>query len=364
MFIRTLKVTVITGNKEIPLYRRGCSISCKVLILILLVSACAQQNTVNTPPVSISDSIESDMAADSAGEESSIDVEETDSWIPIPEPMPTVIEDAPARIVAMGDFHGDEVAMETALQIAGVIDEEANWIGGETALVQLGDQLDREDGERIILDTLIRLRNESLEAGGGVYFLLGNHELMNVEEDFRYVTEGGWYAFADVPYDDQDPTLLEYEGIQRGRVSAFRPAGVYARQLAPNNVVMVIGETLFVHGGILPEHVEYGLENINMEVRAWLNGEDEEPDVIGGDNSPVWSRHYSDDPDEEDCALLAETLDALGIERMVVAHTVHLTDIESACEELVSKVDVGMSSFYGGTPQVLEITGDAINILE
>jgi hypothetical protein len=331
---------------------------------MLSFSACEQQSTANSTPMDVTDTAEVGLTIDSIEAEPIFDVQEVNSWIPIPDPMPTIVEDSPARVVAMGDFHGDEVAMETALQIAGVIDEDANWIGGETVVIQLGDQLDREDGERIILDTLIRLRKESFEAGGGLYFLLGNHELMNVEEDFRYVSEGGWYAFSDIPYDDQDPTLLEYEGIQRGRVSAFRPEGVYALQLAPNNVVMVIGETLFVHGGILPEHVEYGLENINMEVRSWLNGEGEEPDVIGGDNSPVWSRHYSDNPDEDDCALLAETLEALEIERMVVAHTVHLTGIQPACEDQVWRVDVGMSSFYGGTPQVLEITDEAITVLE
>jgi hypothetical protein len=35
-----------------------------------------------------------------------------------------------------------------------------------------------------------------------------------------------------------------------------------------------VGSTLFVHGGVLPSHVEYGLERINAETRAWLLGQD------------------------------------------------------------------------------------------
>lgn len=35
-----------------------------------------------------------------------------------------------------------------------------------------------------------------------------------------------------------------------------------------------VGSTLFVHGGVLPSHVEYGLERINQETRAWLMGDD------------------------------------------------------------------------------------------
>jgi hypothetical protein len=34
-----------------------------------------------------------------------------------------------------------------------------------------------------------------------------------------------------------------------------------------------VGSTLFVHGGVLPAHVEYGLAAINAETQAWLMGE-------------------------------------------------------------------------------------------
>lgn len=62
-------------------------------------------------------------------------------------------------------------------------------------LVQVGDLLDRGDQERTALDLLLRLKEQALAAGGAVHVLQGNHEIMNVSLDFRYVTPGGFKDF-------------------------------------------------------------------------------------------------------------------------------------------------------------------------
>lgn len=46
------------------------------------------------------------------------------------------------RIVAIGDLHGDFGLAIKVLKIAKVIDDKYNWIGGNTVVVQVGDQLD------------------------------------------------------------------------------------------------------------------------------------------------------------------------------------------------------------------------------
>ena len=226
------------------------------------------------------------------------------------------------RIVAIGDLHGDLEATRRALKLAGAVDDEDHWIGGSLVLVQTGDQLDRGDGEQAILDLLTRLAGEAARAGGAVHVLNGNHELMNVSLDLRYVTEGGFVDFQDaVAVDEVDSLLATYEILKRARVAAFRPGGPYARVLARRNVVVIIGKNVFVHGGLIPKHVDYGVERMNAEIRAWLRGETPRPQWSRGSDSPVWSRHYSDDVDESDSALLAEVLDRLGAERMIVGHT-------------------------------------------
>ena len=49
------------------------------------------------------------------------------------EEIPTRYPSAP-RVVAIGDVHGDLGAARRALRLAGAIDEEDKWIGGELAL--------------------------------------------------------------------------------------------------------------------------------------------------------------------------------------------------------------------------------------
>lgn len=280
---------------------------------------------------------------------------------PRPIPFPSV-SDAPERLVALGDVHGDFDAMMEALRIADVVDDDGTWVGGSTWVVQTGDQLDRGDQERRILDALPRLADEAWAAGGAFIALNGNHEAMNVELDLRYVTPAGFAEFADLAPEELDDELLDYPEEERGRVAAFRPGGPYALQLSGRNVAVIVGGSAFVHGGLNPSHAERGLDRINSEVQEWMRAEDEWPWILEGDG-PLWIRDYSYETGAAECEALEQSLDILGIDRLVVGHTVH-DAINAACDEQVWRVDVGMAAYYGGAPQVLEIRGDDIEILD
>ena len=101
------------------------------------------------------------------------------------------------RIVAMSDVHGAFDAMTVTLAKAGVIDEQHRWNGGATHLVITGDILDRGPDSRKVMDLLMRLEPEAVAAGGQVHLLLGNHEVMNLVGDLRYVSKKEFAAFAD-----------------------------------------------------------------------------------------------------------------------------------------------------------------------
>lgn len=301
-------------------------------------------DAADTPPLDVG-AAEDMQGADAA----TPDVPEPPERLPLP--LPTVLEGID-RWVAIGDLHGDLESARTALMLAGAMDDSNHWIGGDLVVVQVGDQLDRGDGERAILDLLESLAAEAHTQGGAVYPLLGNHETMNVDEDYRYVTPGGWADFADTPHDPADPALAEYAASEKGRVAAFRPGGPYAKVLAGHKLAVMVGDSVFVHGGLLPHHATMGLDALSDPFSAWMAGAGPRPELTTSDDSPVWIRQYSDDPDAADCALLAETLDHLGAARMVVAHTVQ-GEITTECDEKVWLVDVGLSSYYGGTPAVL-----------
>lgn len=263
----------------------------------------------------------------------------------------------------MGDLHGDLASTRKVLELAGIIDDQGHWSAGNTLFVQTGDVLDRGDDEQAILDLLLRLETEAEAAGGQVIAMHGNHELMNVAGDLRYVTPGGFADFTDVPGLALDaPVLEQVPEPARARVAAFLPGGIYARKIAHHKTIALIGDTLFVHGGVLPEHITYGIDKLNGEVTAWLRGEGTPPELLmDGEKSPVWSRHFSRDP--ADCALLQKTLDAAGAKRMVVGHTPQLQGITSACDEKVWRIDVGIADHYGGPDQALEITDEGVRVL-
>jgi hypothetical protein len=305
--------------------------------------------------------------------------------------VPASVQPAAPRIVAFGDVHGDLEATRIALRLAGAIDEEDRWIGGDLVVVQTGDQLDRGDEERAILHLFARLMREARAQGGAFHPLNGNHELMNSHLDFRYITIGGFEDFADLdPFvgdgmegaegdamasgtagdAEGDPELDEaqafwarYDAAERGRVAAFLPGGPYALMLAERNTIVQVGENVFVHGGVLPDHARAGLETINTSIQAWLRGERDAPEWSRGGDSPIWTRLYSSRPDDEACVVLDEALEILGAKRMIVGHTVHRAGVTPHCEGRLIAVDVGMAAYYRGPREVLEIRGDTLTVI-
>ncbi len=278
---------------------------------------------------------------------------------PSPAPPADFRYPAPSRLVAIGDLHGDLFAARTALKLAGAIDADDHWAGGKLTLVQTGDEIDRADEDRDVIDLFERLSGEAQAAGGRVIALNGNHEIMNVQGDFRYVTPGAADAFAGVSPRSALARSVVPPFVDRA--AAFLPGGAYAEKLSRRDVIAVVGDSVFAHGGVLPEHVSYGIARINAETRAWMRGaQPKAPALVTSERGPVWVRDFSQDPvSEEECALLGRALDALGAKRMVVGHTVQKSGISSACNDRVYRIDVGLSRFYGGPIQILQITPKA-----
>lgn len=288
---------------------------------------------------------------------------------PRPAPKSVPIDDSsfripvPGRLVAFGDVHGDVDAAKTALRMAGAIDAHEHWSGGKLVVIQTGDQLDRGDEEPEILSLFDRLRVEAKKAGGAFVALNGNHEVMNVAGDFRYVTEDGFRDYAGT--NGASPRLETLPPSQRGRGAAFAPGGPLALRLAERPIAVVAGNSVFVHGGILSAHVEYGIGRMNSETRGWMRGERKRlPEILSGDSAPIWSRAYSDGTvSSQMCEELDRVIDRLKAKRMVVGHTVQKDGITSACSDKVWRIDVGLAKFYGGKPMVLEIEKDKTRVV-
>ncbi|KAK1271511.1 hypothetical protein QJS04_geneDACA006173 [Acorus gramineus] len=226
--------------------------------------------------------------------------------------------------------------------------------------------------------------------------MTGNHEVMNVDGDFHFATPSGleefknwgfWYRiglsmksqceglrnpkdpFEAVPKAIEGVKKEFHEGI-RARAAALRPDGpISKRFLSQNPTVVIVGDSVFVHGGLLKSHVTYGLDRMNEEVREWISGSDgggrRPPGFVRGREAVVWLRRFSDGVC--DCANLEAVLEMIpGAKRMVMGHTIQRAGINGACEDRAVRIDVGLSKGCGdGLAEVLEILdgGSVIRVI-
>jgi len=102
------------------------------------------------------------------------------------------------RVVSMADQHGDFEGMVDHLRRLGLVKSGVNkssstwsraWTGGTAIFVQTGDILDRGPDGRAMYKFLWALQDDAPRSGGEVVLLVGNHELMVLQGDVRYVTD-------------------------------------------------------------------------------------------------------------------------------------------------------------------------------
>ena len=270
------------------------------------------------------------------------------------------------RIVVIGDIHADIGAAREAFRLAGGTDGNDNWIGEDLVIVQLGDFIGRSYEDREVLDFILAVQDSATAAGGKVHVLIGNHEVFGARLELRWVPQEAYAAFDSIPGQNlDDPRLAHIPAEQRARSAALMPGGYYAKRISEFPAVLRLGKTIFVHAGVTPHWAEYGVDRINEEISQWFAGQTEQPVSARGmdhrnlDDSVVMSRHFSEDVGAEECAMLEESLQILGAERMIVAHTVK-ESISARCDEKVWLVDIGMSRYYGGKLQVLELINDEV----
>ncbi len=193
------------------------------------------------------------------------------------------------RVVAISDPHGAYDALLGTLKNAAVIDDNRQWIGGQTHLVITGDLLDRGADSRKIMDLVMALESQAPESGGMVHLTLGNHEVMNLVGDLRYVASGEYAAFAaeetaearerwfrifSANRDSEEDAGLREEfdrdrppGFYAHR-QAFSSDGYYGKWLLTKPVMVVINDTAYVHGGLPALVADYSLEELNEELRS------------------------------------------------------------------------------------------------
>lgn len=236
------------------------------------------------------------------------------------------------KVIVISDIEGDFDYFKNILLANGVIDDQFAWVFDNGSLVLLGDIFDRDDQVTECLWLVYKLEREAALANGKVHLILGNHEIMVLSGDHRYVNRKYKNMMAALGKDYQD---FFAENTELGR------------WLRSKNTIEIIGNTLFSHGGISPVLISKGLtiNEINEIVRRRADSGFEHDHhsnnvehLIMGSSGPLWYRGYFDGKaDEEE---VDQVLSHFGVEHIVVGHTL-VNDVTALYGKKIFAIDVG-----------------------
>ena len=309
--------------------------------------------------------------------------------VPVSDQVPPPPPPMRPSLFSLSDIHGDRLRLGECLRLGNITDTRGVWHApAGTVLVHTGDAIDRGPATLDVLDHLQALQKNASAARSSMVFLLGNHEVMNLMGDLRYVP---------------DADIESFKG-HAARARAFASDGVVGRWLLEHfRVCHLARDTVFVHAGIHPKWLASdagGCDGLNERAAAELRQlvpSTYELDVAaaqphddamltryavwqkarahsrsGGPNTenrtntlasssqevmltdgdgPVWYRGYALEPESVACPLLEVALQQLGARRMVVGHTIQEAPVgrmRARCGGSLVLTDTGSSRAFNG----------------
>jgi len=224
----------------------------------------------------------------------------------------------------LGDTHGMYDELISGLRNAGLIDGNNRWTGGRKQLVFAGDLTDRGPDVMRLLWFVYGLEREAAAAGGAVHVVLGNHELMVMLGDLRYVHP-------------KEGHIAELHRITYDRLFDVR-SSILGRWLATKPGLLRVGRVLVAHGGVTPLHARLSLQQLNDTLSAYMREDlfyhwndstaqvkvdsatfQRRVDFIFDENSLFWHRGYI--LTDTLASQLTQVLRRLDADVLVVGHT-------------------------------------------
>lgn len=249
-----------------------------------------------------------------------------------------------SKQLVISDIEGSFGAFRKLLQGNHVIDENFNWTFGDGHLVLTGDFFDRGDRVTEVLWLIYSLEDKAKAAGGYVHFVLGNHEIMNLNGDLRYV---------------HPKYILNASLLNENYMTLYSEQSELGRWLRTKNVIQKVGDVLYVHGGVSPimNTMELPAAKVNELVRPFYADTsyiypDAIVDLLYSDLGPFWYRGYYTGAIKATQQTIDSTLLQYRARYIATGHTIIADTISTLFEKKVFNTDV---QHYKGHSEALYI---------
>lgn len=218
-----------------------------------------------------------------------------------------------AKILAISDIESGFKTFRDFLITNKVIDKKLNWTFGNGHLVLLGDFVDRDFSTTQVLWFIYKLEQEAKEKNGTVHYILGNHELKNMQGNFEN-TSPKYYHVSSI--------------LKKQQTDLYGTNSFLGRWMSSKNSIEKINGILFAHGGIHPDLAKHktNLDEVNQIIRSnyykpyYPNTENNlEQLLISSHKGIAWCRGYfKDNLTQEE---VEQGLKQFNAKSIVVGHT-------------------------------------------
>ncbi len=257
------------------------------------------------------------------------------------------------KIAALSDVHGQYDLFIKILRNNGIIDAQNQWAYGDGHFVIVGDIFDRGDKVQECLWFVYQLEQQAAAAGGKVHYLLGNHEVMVLTGDLRYI---------------HDKYRQTEQLFQMPYWQIFGPESELGKWLRTKPVTLRINDVQFVHGGLAPSLAasKFSVEAINRIFTDQIIDavpedsiyNDPKIKLLDGSQGPIWYRGYFKDANFTE-SQLDMVLNYYEVKRVVVGHTSQ-EEVKSLFNDKVIVVDSSIK--LGESGEILFLEKDQLSV--
>lgn len=234
-------------------------------------------------------------------------------------------------VLAISDIESAYSTFRDFLIHNDVINSKLNWTFGKGHLVLVGDFVDRGFSTTQVLWFIYKLEQEAVKHGGTVHFIIGNHELYNMQGKFKSASYK-YYGVASI--------------LGKQHHDLYNQNSFIGKWMASKNTIELVNGNLFTHGGIHPDMANYDITiaEVNAINRAYYYNsyfpkpeETLEQIIVSNKKGICWYRGYF--KDELSQAEVEKGIDKFNGKAVVVGHTI-TRNVKKLYEGKVFAIDV------------------------